>query len=83
MEKNENNYNEVYKGITRVIKTKKHDEDEWFAVIGNTIISRGTYKTKEECINDLEKTDYEQVCKIAMAIAMAIKDYKPEKVKEV
>lgn len=83
MEQNENDYNDFYKGITRIVKTKEKDEDVWFAVIGNTIISRGTFKTKEECVKDLEKNDYEQTCKIALAIAMALKDYKPKKVKEV
>ena len=83
MKQEEDNYNEVYKGITRIVKTKEHDEDGWFAVIGNTIISRRTFKNKEECIKDLEKTDYEQICKIALAIATAIKDYQPKKVKEV
>ena len=82
MEQNENDFNEVYKGITRVIKTKEKDKDVWFAVIGNTIVSRGTFKTKEECINDLEKTDYEQICKITLAIVTALKDYKPKKIKE-
>ena len=80
MEQNENKFNEVYKGITRVIKTKEKDEDAWLAVIGNTIVSRGTFNTKEECINDLEKTDYEQICKIALAIATGIKEYKPKEV---
>lgn len=82
MEQN-NNSNEIYKGITRIVKTKEHDEDVWFAVIGNTIVSRGTFKTKEECVEDLEKTDYEQICKIALAITTALKDYKPKKVEEV
>ena len=53
------------------------------SALGNTIVSRGTFKTKEDCIKDLEKTDYEQICKIALAITTALKDYKPEKVKEV
>ena len=83
MEKKNNDYNELYKGITRIVKTREHDEDVWFAVIGNMIVSRGTFKTKEDCIKDLEKTDYEQTCKIALAIATALKDYKQEKVKEV
>lgn len=83
MEQNENDFNEIYKGITRIVKTKENDEDVWFAVIGNTIVSRGTFKTKEEVIEDLEKVDYEQICKIALAIATAIKDYKPKEVKEV
>lgn len=83
MEKNNNDYTELYKGITRLVKTKEHDEDVWFAVIGNMIVSRGTFKTKEDCIKDLEKTDYEQICKIALAITTAIKDYKPEKVEKV
>lgn len=83
MKKNEVDYTEIYKGITRILKTKENDEDVWFAVIGDTIVSRGTFKTKEECIKDLEKIDYEQICKIALAIATALKDYKPEKVKEV
>ena len=78
MEKNNSECNEIYKGITRIVKTKKHDEDEWFAVIGNTIVSRGTFKTKEECEKDLEKTDYEQICKIALAITMALKNYEPK-----
>ena len=83
MEKNNNECNEIYKGITRVIKSKEKDKDVWFAVIGKTIVSRGTFKTKEECIKDLEKTDYEQICKVALAIATALKDYKPKKVEEV
>jgi hypothetical protein len=81
MEKNNNDY--LYKGITRLVKTKEHDEDVWFAVIGKTIVSRGTFKTKEDCIKDLEKPDYEQTCKIALAIVTALKDYEPEKVEEV
>ena len=81
MEEN-NDFNEIYKGITRIVKTKEHDEDVWFAVIGNTIISRKTFKAKEECINDLETPDYEQICKIALAVTTALKDYKPKKVNE-
>ena len=81
MEKN-NNFNEIYKGITRIVKTKEHDENVWFAVIGRTIVSRGTFKTKEDCVKDLEKPDYEQTCKIALAIVTALKDYKPKKVEE-
>ena len=72
-----------HKGITRVIKTKEKDEDVWFAVIGNTIVSRGTFKTKEDCIKNLEKIDYEQICKIALAVITALKNYQPKKVKEV
>lgn len=83
MEKNNNDGNVIYKGITRIVKTKERDGDAWFAVIGRTIVSRGTFKTKEECIKDLEKTDYEQICKIALATATALKEYKPEKVEEV
>ncbi len=83
MEQKDNDFNEIYKGITRIVKTKEHDEDVWFAVIGNTIVSRGTFKTKEECINDLEMFDYEQICKIALAIAKALKDYQQKKVEEV
>lgn len=83
MEKNNNDFTEVYKGITRLVKTKEDDGDVWFAVIGKMIVSRGTFKTKEDCLKDLETPDYEQVCKIALAIATALKDYKPKKVKEV
>lgn len=83
MEKENNEFNETYKGITRIVKTKEHDVDVWFAVIGNTIVSRETFRTKEEVIKDLEETDYEQICKIALAIATALKDYQPKKVKEV
>jgi hypothetical protein len=83
MKKKNSDYNELYKGITRLVKTKEKDEDVWFAVIGKMIVSRGTFKTKEDCIKDLEKTDYEQICKIALAIATTLKDYQPEKVEEV
>lgn len=83
MEKNNNDFTEVYKGITRIVKTKEHDEDVWFAVIGNMIVSRGKFKTKEDCIKDLETPDYEQICKIALAITNALKDYQPKKVKKV
>ena len=83
MEKNKDEFNEVYKGITRIIKTKEHDEDVWFAVIGNMIVSRGTFKTKEDCIKDLETPDYEQYCKIALAITTALKDYNTKKEEKV
>ena len=46
MDKENNDFNEIYKGITRLVKTKEHDEDVWLAVIGNTIVSRGTFKTE-------------------------------------
>lgn len=83
MEKNNTEYTDIYKGITRIVKTREHDEDVWFAVIGDMIVSRGTFKTKEDCIKDLETPDYEQNCKIALAIAKALKDYRPEKVEKV
>ena len=83
MEQKENDINNIYKGITRIVKTKEKDEDVWFAVIGSTIVSRGTFKTKEECIEDLEKTDYEEICKVAVAIATALKDYQTKKIREV
>ena len=83
MEKNNNDFTEIYKGITRIVKTKEHDEDVWFAVIGNMIVSRGTFRKKEDCIKDLETPDYEQICKIALAITNALKDYKPENVGKV
>ena len=79
MEQKDNDYNEIYKGITRIVKTREHDQDVWFAAIGNTIVSRGIFVTKEECLQDLEKTDYEQICKIALAIATCLKEYQPKK----
>lgn len=83
MEQNNNDFNEIYKGITRIVKTRENDKNAWFAVIGSTIVTRRTFETKEECIKDLEKIDYEQVCKIALAIATALKDYQQKKVEEV
>ena len=83
MEKTNNDFNEIYKGITRIVKTKENDETVWFAVIGNTIISRGTFKTRKQVEEDLEKIDYEQMCKIALAVATALKNYQPEKMKKV
>ena len=44
MEKKDNDYTELYKGITRIVKTKEHDEDVWFAVIGNMIVSQSRYE---------------------------------------
>ena len=79
MEQKSSDYNEFYKGITRLVKTKENDKDVWFAVIGTTIVSRGKFETKEECVEDLEQIDYEQICKIAMAITIALKDYQPKK----
>jgi hypothetical protein len=83
MEKTNNDFNEIYKGITRIVKAKEKDETVWFAVIGNTIISRGTFKTRQQVKEDLEKIDYEQMCKIALAVTTALKNYQPEKVKKV
>lgn len=83
MEKKNVEFTDIYKGITRIVKSREHDEDNWFAVIGNTIVSRGVFKTKEECLKDLETPDYEQICKIALAITKALKDYQPEKLRKV
>lgn len=83
MKKKDTDYTELYKGITRLVKTREKDEDVWFAVIGKMIISRRTFKTKEDCIRDLEKPDYEQICKVALAIVTALKDYQQKKVEEV
>lgn len=83
MKQKESDYNELYKGVTRIVKTRENDKDVWFAAIGSMIVSRGTFNTKEDCVRDLEETDYEQICKIALAITTALKDYKPKKVEEV
>ena len=79
MEKDNVEFTETYKGITRLVKTREKDEDVWFAVIGKMIVSRGTFKTKEDCIQDLEKTDYEQICKIALAITTTLNDINRKK----
>ena len=43
MEKKNNDYTELYKGITRLVKTKEHDEDVWFAVQDGLSSFQGIY----------------------------------------
>ena len=67
------NYTEQYKGIIMLRKAKAKDEDVWFATVGNQLISKGAYKTKEELIESLENLSLETVCKmIAGAFGRAI-----------
>ena len=47
MEKNNNDFTEVYKGITRLVKTKENDEDGWFAVIGKMLFHAEHSKPKK------------------------------------
>ena len=69
----EKNYTEQYKGIIMLRKAKAKDEDVWFATVGNQLISKGAYKTKEELTKSLENLNLETICKIiAGAFARAI-----------
>ena len=62
----EENYTEQYKGIIMLRKGRINDEDEWFATVGNQLVSDGTYKTKEKLIESLEKLNLDTVCKIIL-----------------
>lgn len=63
---NKENYTEQYRGIIMLRKGREKDEDVWFATVGNQLVSDGTYKTKEELIESLEKLNLETVCKIIL-----------------
>ena len=70
---NEENYTEQYKGIIMLRKGKMDDEDVWFATVGVQLVSDGTFKTKEELINNLENLSLEKICKmIAGAFGRAV-----------
>ena len=60
----EENYTEQYKRIIILRKTRIGDEDEWFATVGNQLVSDGVHKTKEELIGSLENLNLGTVCKI-------------------
>lgn len=60
----EENYTEQYKGIIMLRKGRMHEEDLWFATVGNQLVSDGAFKTKEELIDNLEDLSLERICKI-------------------
>lgn len=60
----EENYTEQYKGIIMLRKGRMDDEDIWFATVGNQLVSDGTFKTKEELVNNMEDLNLEKICKI-------------------
>ena len=60
----EENCTEQYKGIIILRKGRLDDEDVWFATVGNQLVSDGSFKTKEELINNMEDLNLERVCKI-------------------
>lgn len=60
----EENYTEQYRGVIILRKGKINDEDVWFGTVGNQLVSDGTFKTKEELIDNLEELNLERVCKI-------------------
>lgn len=66
---------ETVHGIMRVVKTQVNDHDEYMIVVGRTIVSKGTFMTKEEAIKDVEKVDTELICKIVIAVTDAMHEY--------
>ena len=69
----EENYTEQYKGIIMLRKGKVTDEDVWFATVGVQLVSDGTFKTKEELIENLENLSLEKICRmIAGAFGRAV-----------
>ena len=62
----EENYTSQYKGIIMLRKGKSNDEEVWFATVGNQLVSDGTFATKEELIESLEKLNLDTVCKLIL-----------------
>lgn len=77
----EENYTEQYKGIIMLRKGKVNDEEVWFGTVGIQLVSDGTFKTKEELIENLENISLERICKIVggafgRAVELSTKDKK-------
>lgn len=72
---------ETVHGIMRVVKTQVNDHDEYMVVVGRTIVSRGTFMTREEAIKDVEKVDTELICKIVIATTDAMQEYEKQMTK--
>lgn len=64
MENKEVEVTETVYGIICVRKGQYKGKDIWFATVGNQCVSRGTYGTKKEVLEDLENFDISTVCKI-------------------
>jgi hypothetical protein len=79
MENKEVEATETIYGIICVRKGQHEGKDIWFATVGNQCVSRGTYGTKKEVLEDLEHFDMSTVCKIvAGAFERAISISKPK-----
>lgn len=71
---------EQYAGIIMLRKGKLKDYDVWFATVGNQLVSDGSFRTKEELIDNLNNITLNKICRIvAGAFGRAI-EYKEGKI---
>ena len=67
-------YTEQYAGIIMLRKGRIEDYDVWFGTVGNQLVSDGTFKSKEELIDNLNDITLNRICRIvAGAFERAIK----------
>lgn len=72
LKQEEKDYTEQYKGIIMLRKGKLEENEVWFATVGTMLVSDGTFKTKEELINNIENLTLDRVCKIMVGVANRI-----------
>ena len=60
----EQDYTEQYAGIIMLRKGRLIEKEVWFGTVGNQLVSDGTFESKEELIENLNKITIERICRI-------------------
>lgn len=71
-------YTEQYAGIIMLRKGRLEDYDVWFGTVGNQLVSDGTFRTKEELIDNLNNITLNKICKIVAGAFERAMTYKKE-----
>ena len=64
MEEKETECTESLYGMVMLRKLRNENKDVWVGTVGNTIVSRGTFESKEKLIEDMERIDLEGICRL-------------------
>lgn len=77
-EQEEQEYTEALHGVIMMRKGRLEEREVWFGTVGNQLVSDGTFKTKQELIENLENVTLDRICKIVAGAFERAITYKQE-----